>query len=237
MRFFLIITIAFLSSGEAGKLPSKGNDILRVADAPAAGNSTQETSAGNSTGNSTTSLMTKLRAADDSAANQFAKAFAKEFDALKAQVNELSKKVVNGDNQLIPTVKVRLLDLRHGGSSTRKEGRLEVWRQGEWGTVCDNEFDTNDAYVVCKTLGWSGGAKLFSEWSMGINRGSGQKGADKSTGQMLGMIGSNRIWLSRVGCTNGEESFMDCEYVKNPNYWGAFEYECSHDEDVFMKCS
>jgi len=236
MGFFLIIAIAFLSSGDAGKLPSKEEflekDILRVADAPAAGNSTQVTSPGNSTGNST-SLMTKLRAADVSAAAQFAKA----FETLKAEVDELNKRVIDGDNQLIPTVKVRLLDLRHGGSSSKKEGRLEVWRQGEWGTVCDNQFDTNDAYVVCRTLGWSGGAKLFSEWSMGMNRGSGQKGADKSTGQMLGMIGSNRIWLGRVGCSGSEKSFFDCSYVKQAEYWGYDEYNCAHDEDVFMKCS
>lgn len=177
--------------------------------------------------------MTKLRAADVSAAAQFAKA----FETLKAEVDELNKRVIDGDNQLIPTVKVRLLDLRHGGSSSKKEGRLEVWRQGEWGTVCDNQFDTNDAYVVCRTLGWSGGAKLFSEWSMGMNRGSGQKGADKSTGQMLGMIGSNRIWLGRVGCSGSEKSFFDCSYVKQAEYWGYDEYNCAHDEDVFMKCS
>ena len=39
--------------------------------------------------------MTKLRAADVSAAAQFAKA----FETLKAQVDELNKRVIDGDNQ------------------------------------------------------------------------------------------------------------------------------------------
>ena len=46
-------------------------------------------------------------------------------------------------------VKVRL----SGGNSTT-EGRLEVYYDGKWGTVCDDEFSNIDAGVVCNSLGF-----------------------------------------------------------------------------------
>ena len=33
-------------------------------------------------------------------------------------------------------------------------GRLELLARGEWGTVCDDNFDANAADVACRMLGY-----------------------------------------------------------------------------------
>ena len=44
------------------------------------------------------------------------------------------------------------LVLVNGPSSS--EGRLEVYHNGRWGTVCDDRFSDVDARVACRSLGY-----------------------------------------------------------------------------------
>jgi len=47
-----------------------------------------------------------------------------------------------------------LLTVRLVGSELSYEGRLEVYYNDTWGTVCDDDFDDTDASVICSILGF-----------------------------------------------------------------------------------
>jgi len=44
-------------------------------------------------------------------------------------------------------------------SSTYSSGRLEIFINGVWGTVCDDSFGYTDASVACQQLGYSGASR------------------------------------------------------------------------------
>ena len=50
--------------------------------------------------------------------------------------------------------------LRNGLSS--KEGNVEVCVDGYWGEVCSNYWDSREANVVCKQLGYLNSGRKYS---------------------------------------------------------------------------
>lgn len=44
--------------------------------------------------------------------------------------------------------------IRLAGGSIPSQGRIEVYNGGNWGTVCDSNFDQKEAIVVCRSLGF-----------------------------------------------------------------------------------
>uniref|UniRef100_A0A8C2XTN9 Neurotrypsin n=1 Tax=Capra hircus TaxID=9925 RepID=A0A8C2XTN9_CAPHI len=97
-----------------------------------------------------------------------------------------------------------------GGSSVR-EGRVEVYHAGQWGTVCDDQWDDADAEVVCRQLGLSGIAKAWNQAYFGE--------------------GSGPVMLDEVRCTGNELSIEQCP----KSSWG--EHNCDHKEDAGVSCT
>jgi len=49
-----------------------------------------------------------------------------------------------------PRIQLRLA----GDKRKHNEGRVEVFYDGAWGTVCDDDFSIHNAQVVCRELGY-----------------------------------------------------------------------------------
>ncbi|EDO45287.1 predicted protein, partial [Nematostella vectensis] len=95
------------------------------------------------------------------------------------------------------------------GGSSSLEGRVEIFYQGVWGTVCDDLWDLNDAKVVCGMLGYVAGQAVGSAH---FGQGSGQ------------------IWMDDVRCTGSENDITQCPF----NGWGS--HDCSHGEEAGVIC-
>lgn len=51
----------------------------------------------------------------------------------------------------VPTIKIRLAN----GGPVVSQGRVEIYMNGTWGTVCSDMWDVRDAAVTCAMLGYS----------------------------------------------------------------------------------
>ncbi|XP_052810112.1 deleted in malignant brain tumors 1 protein-like isoform X2 [Mya arenaria] len=99
--------------------------------------------------------------------------------------------------------------LRNG---TMHEGRVEVFHNGAWGTVCDDGINTNFAKVVCRQLGYP------------------TDNAEVRTSAFFG-AGSDPIWLDEVTCQGDEPSIDACTFRP----WG--QHNCGHNKDVGVICN
>ena len=114
-------------------------------------------------------------------------------------------KALTNDLNILYLGKVRLAD-----GPTKYEGRVEVYHNDEWGTVCDDGWDLNDAQVVCSELGL--GNALVARQNAFYGEGNGT------------------IWLDNINCVGSELMIESCSHGE----WGA--QNCSHSQDAGVKC-
>ena len=88
---------------------------------------------------------------------------------------------------------------------------MEVYYNGEWGTVCDDGWDDTDAGVVCRQLGLGPSGTSYSSAYFGQ--------------------GSGPIWLDNIECIGNESTLVSCGHL-GVNITRS----CSHSEDAGVRC-
>ncbi|XP_027898097.1 galectin-3-binding protein B isoform X2 [Xiphophorus couchianus] len=101
-------------------------------------------------------------------------------------------------------------NVRLSGSESPSEGRVEIYHDGKWGTVCDDNWDMAEAQVVCRQLNFPGAKSVV---------------IGKDYGKASGPI-----WLDEIACTGKEKQLVSCQF----SGWGKT--DCTHKEDAGVIC-
>ncbi|XP_016390829.1 deleted in malignant brain tumors 1 protein-like isoform X3 [Sinocyclocheilus rhinocerous] len=101
--------------------------------------------------------------------------------------------------------------LRLQGGSGTCSGRVEIFHDRQWGTVCGTTWDLLDSVVVCKERGC--GSPVASYYNAYFGKGAGP------------------VWMDGVSCTGRESLLKDCVF----SGWGVT--TCTHANDAGVTCS
>ena len=103
--------------------------------------------------------------------------------------------------------------LRLANGQVPHEGRVEMFANGDWGTICDDNWNDSDADVACRQLGYPGS----------------EADSYRFRGAFFGE-GSGPIHLDDVECSGSEASLLMCPHP------GIGVHDCQHSEDVGVRC-
>uniref|UniRef100_A0A8C2EQ93 SRCR domain-containing protein n=1 Tax=Cyprinus carpio TaxID=7962 RepID=A0A8C2EQ93_CYPCA len=115
------------------------------------------------------------------------------------------------DNEVANITCFEHLPLRLRGGDGRCSGRLEVYHNAVWGSVCDDQWDISDAQVVCRQLGC--GAALRAE------------------GNSVFGAGEGVVWMNQVECRGNEIHLWDCPLSLKKHT------DCSRKEHARLTCA
>ncbi|KAK7108973.1 hypothetical protein V1264_013099 [Littorina saxatilis] len=118
--------------------------------------------------------------------------------------------------QPITTAAPKTGDIRLVNGTNMKEGRVEVYFNGQWGTVCQDRWGKLDATVACRQLGLPSNNPI-------PYRGT------RSPISPFGP-GAGPIWLDDLMCAGTEQKLLYC-----PANAGGIN-NCDHNEDVGVRC-
>ena len=114
--------------------------------------------------------------------------------------------MLNKLTYILTLTTVRLVNSTNSLSS----GRVEVFYNGTWGTICVDSWDIQDAEVVCRQLGYNGASSAPVDALFG-----------KGTGP---------IWLDDVHCEGNETSITQCSH----RGWGV--HNCGRAKNAGVAC-
>ena len=112
-------------------------------------------------------------------------------------------------------------------------GRVEIFHNGYWGRVCDDNFDVFDASVACAQLGYSS----IGTCCVPMTRRKVQTPhhffciADPSLHPGIGNdIRTGVIWMDELNCVGNEDRLVDCQFP------GFDAISCGGDNIVEITC-
>ena len=96
--------------------------------------------------------------------------------------------------------------------SNQFEGRVEVYVNGQWGTVCEDWWNLQDAAVACQQLGYGYPVDAIRQAPFGSNE-------------------NIPILLDNLDCRGNENRLQDCRARV-----GSTSHNCDHRKDVGLIC-
>ena len=90
------------------------------------------------------------------------------------------------------------------------EGRIEVYHNQIWGTICGQSFDLIAGEAICRQLGYSNVITVY--------------------GSARYKKGYGPVWLANLQCPLSAKTILECQH----SGWGN--NNCNHGEDASILC-
>ncbi|KAF5291677.1 hypothetical protein FQA39_LY14314 [Lamprigera yunnana] len=97
------------------------------------------------------------------------------------------------------------------GGREEYEGNIEVLHNGQWGAICDDEWDSAEADVVCRQLGYA-------------------ESVGKATHNSHFGPARRQFWMDNVYCDGSEDDITSCRF----DGWGS--HDCEAHEAAGVIC-